>query len=113
MAPERSLSAFRRVNLCDRWWSAPEARRAAADVWARVVLGGDLCVLLGAKVRDAFARAAPAEDWPREFFERRGRWLLLPHPSRRCRVWNVPGTPSRARRALRALAPWLVDCVPR
>lgn len=89
-----------KVNLCEGRWSVPAARAAA-----RALLAPDArYVLLGAKVRAAFAGPAPFE---RHVHRKSGNatFLGLPHPSGRNLIWNDPSARRRAREALRALAP--------
>lgn len=81
------LSTFDRVNLCPHQW---DARGAAARA---STLSGRKCILLGSKV----ARAFELPFHPFTLF-RKDTLLVLPHPSRLCRLWNVPGNIDLARR---------------
>jgi hypothetical protein len=101
------LRRFERRNLlAGPRWSIPEARRAALEV-STSMSEGDRAILLGARVAAAFSlEYAPFEE--REFVVRpgfvdqaaRSRFLILPHPSGRCRAWNEPGAFARARGAV-------------
>lgn len=80
-----------RANLCSGRWANVEAAQNAAAPDLRLVL-------FGAKVAGAFALpVAP--------FHAHGRFLVLPHPSGRNRVWNTEGAFDRAHQALRDFAP--------
>jgi hypothetical protein len=106
-----------RVNLCDGRWSAGAAReRLTALVDARAP--GGVVVLLGARVR-ATARRLVRDtfgvDFKMDFFSvvdawsgpRHRRLVYLPHPSGLNRLWNEPGSVTRARRLLAEVAPWV------
>lgn len=84
-----------RYNVCGgEEWDAREALLSAE----RIILKhpDPPMVLLGARVAVAFGfRFVP--------FKRVGRFLMLPHPSGRCRIWNNPRSSGRARRLIRAL----------
>ena len=95
------LRAFERVNLLQGpRWSVPKARAAASALvqrtdggWSRP--GGRPLVLLGRRVAAAFGLGdilpftrVPIGEWT---------FVLLPHPSGRCRAWNDPGSFERAR----------------
>jgi hypothetical protein len=103
----RDYVALDRVNLCTGHWSMPAARAHATKL--REGRAEDpIFVLLGRKVATAFG--LPGEDfftcgWWGSLFEREARWLLLPHPSGRCLVWNDRTAITRTRVALRILAP--------
>ena len=82
--------ALRRINLCEGRWT-----KRAAMARAGVIIQDDsvtLIVMLGRKVATAFGRTYL------DPFEIDGRFLALPHPSGRCRVWGEPGARERARR---------------
>lgn len=89
---EDYLALFDRANLCPRAWSL-----AAAMASARELLLGPrkYFILLGRKVATAFAYGR------REFFTRDGYFLLLPHPSGLCHLWNDPENVRRARKMVR------------
>lgn len=76
---EEYLDRFDRVNLCRKVWDKDaawvEAARVEAERRAKIVL-------LGRKVQAAF----DMDDAP--LFSTWGRYVLLPHPSGKCRVWN-------------------------
>lgn len=83
--------AFERRNLLEQSkWSAPAARIAAAAM--REEMKGAPAILLGAKVCKAFGYDfVPFMRCEREPF------VLLPHPSGLCRLWNDPASIRRAR----------------
>lgn len=110
------LRRFERFNLCAGKWSAPEARRRAAEIQASQSLGG-VVVLLGSKVAGAFGlRFTPFETYSFNAPERdlsklvaaieagtgspRLTYVVLPHPSGRNLLWNAPGAFERARALL-------------
>lgn len=73
-----------KVNLCTGVWTTAEAR-SAADA---IVRADDerVIVMLGAKVRKAFT-----SGWtgvPEQFFQVRGRFVSLPHPSGLNHLWH-------------------------
>lgn len=108
------IRSFVRRNLLRRpKWSARLARLSAEEI-RREVKAGEVVVLLGEKVWDAWA--------PLEFgreasgfapFWIRGNIVALPHPSGRNRTWNTTETSTReekiklARNTLIGAAPWL------
>jgi hypothetical protein len=111
-----------KANLCDGEWSPRKAlERLAVLVDGRSP--GGLVVLLGAKVRsvarkflkDKFPRDAARVDYGTDFFStlevgsdsERRVYACLPHPSGLCRLWNEPGSVTRARRLLAEHAPWV------
>jgi len=63
-------------------WDAALAARYWADFRPRLEAYGAV-VLCGARL----ARLAGVP-----LLERRGRWVAIPHPSGRCRLWNDPST---------------------
>jgi hypothetical protein len=90
---QQYLDSFLRVNLLSgpRWDSERAAGRAAS-LLVRDEYAGLPFVLLGFAARmPPFTR----QDDPHRVY------LLLPHPSGRCRAWNEPGSVERAR--------WLLD----
>jgi hypothetical protein len=103
------LADFDRVNLCRGEWNSKEAGDRAQmiveQMWINCSLGRrSRVVLLGAKVRSAFQR-----DFDPFFYtsdvgvdEAYVTYVILPHPSGRCRAWNEPGAVERARVVLRA-----------
>lgn len=90
------LAAFDRVNLCTGKWSAPAARKRADELCADDER--QLFVLLGVKVSAAFLPGKPKAFT----IEQRcaGTFVVLPHPSGLCRVWDEPGSVERARKLL-------------
>ena len=104
----RRYLAFRRVNLCESRWSMIAARKKAVEIrsWRD---RPEVVVLLGKKVQEAFGFPAA---WNQPFAIRLGNlvdptYVLLPHPSGLCRVWNEPGAFEQARKFLGAAAPWV------
>lgn len=112
----RRVSYFRhtqRLNLCTGAWDDAAARVAAGDVW-RSCVGETTVVLLGRKVARSFGL-----DWAAPFSQHRVgaveggllradavlRYVVLPHPSGRCRAWNEVGSFERARGLLREVRP--------
>lgn len=102
MSHAEYLRTFDRANLCAGEWSLREARLKAE--WL-ILDGRAAFLLLGRKVAYAFQLGKTP------FFQchygveqvRNGKWvrpafLLLPHPSGRCRAWNKPGAVERARK---------------
>ena len=93
------LSAFDRIDLCHPKWSIPKAREVAARLVAERE-EGDAIVLLGAKVSQAFGlEFAP---FTREHARNGVRLVIIPHPSRRCVIWQETGAVTWARETLRA-----------
>lgn len=104
--------AFDRVNLCAGKWDAGEARESALRIGRKMYVedmsamsSGNWptppyrIVLLGAKVSAAFGGL---EFNPFTISRASGRiYVVLPHPSGRCRAWNEPGAFERARAVLR------------
>lgn len=88
LPPSVYLDTFDRANLCPSSWSKAVAMANAKEL----LLGPQrYFVLLGRKVATAFAYGR------REFFTRDGYFLLLPHPSGLCQLWNDPENVRRAR----------------
>lgn len=93
------LDRFDRVNLCSGRWSMREARDTAARIRAErravlVLLGAKVCAAFGVEFQP-FTCSAPASlDVPQ------WRFVVLPHPSGRCRLWNDPLSIARARASL-------------
>jgi hypothetical protein len=84
------LRSFERVNLCTGRWSLREARRRAVELSMSRAPSQTL-VLLGARVCSAFERPyIPLTSAP--------PFLVLPHPSGRCRTWNDSQSIEDARR---------------
>jgi hypothetical protein len=95
------LHDYERVNLCESGrWSTKVARERAYEVGIRASLLDARVVMLGRKVADAFDHSFTGV--PREPFTAMGPYVLLPHPSGRCREWNDPASFERARKVLRA-----------
>lgn len=98
------LRRFDRTELCHPKWSAPAARRKACQLRdARTE--SDIIVCLGAQVAGAFDRGL-AKPWKPFTIHgpfpslRLPRFVLIPHPSGRCREWYEPGAYERARAVL-------------
>lgn len=106
MNKEEYLRAFDRVNLFEAppaTWSAPEAREKAREVeWST---DAEVIFMLGARVAAAFGH----RDLPVWGFRERAniitgrlvRFIYLPHPSGRCRVWNDKRAEAKLRRIVR------------
>lgn len=93
---------FDRMNLCSGKWSIAEARESAARI-LRDRLGQErvdgpvaIFVLLGSKVCNAFG--VPFTPFS---LQSCGRYIVLPHPSGRNRLWNDPMSFDLARDVLR------------
>lgn len=82
------LETFDRVNLCRGQWDRSAAREAAQEI---ALEPREVVILLGRKVADAFGLSSA------ETLSRAGRYVLLPHPSGRCLLWNVRQNVERAR----------------
>lgn len=95
MGEREYLRAFDRVNLCSREWDMMAARLAARVVLEEANAKSRVVVVLGANVAAAFG-LRPFEPFESYYFNG-ARVLVLPHPSGRCRIWNVPGMIERAR----------------
>jgi hypothetical protein len=76
-------------------WDAREARRVA-EVLMPEVLEYDVVILFGVKVCVAFqVKFEPCVT--------QGKFLPLPHPSGRCRLWNNEETHHRIRKVMKEL----------
>lgn len=98
------MSSFERVNLLQGpKWSAPRARRAANELCERSG-GNRIWILLGTKVKEAFAIYGGA---PQVLFwgHQANNVVVLPHPSGRCRVWSEPGIVEKCRELLKKALP--------
>jgi hypothetical protein len=104
LEPRRYIAAYARANLCSGRWSAPAARERARDLALRYF--DRPIVLLGSRVADAFGL-------PFEPFTHREGFVLLPHPSGRCRAWQRPDAVDRARAVMRAAGALPVAEAPR
>jgi len=93
------LDSFDRVNLCSDKWSLKQARQAAYDLFSPQP--ERRFILLGSKVCSAFG----VDFKP---FVRSEEFLILPHPSGLCRLWNEVNAVAMARAAVLAIAPELV-----
>lgn len=90
-----------RYNLCSERWSVTRARERASELL--VTHPDDIFVLLGRRVATAVGLAAAP------LFSRQGRFVLLPHPSGRCREWNQLGAHARARELVFGACPGLFE----
>lgn len=98
------LDRFDRVNLCTGRWSMGAARQAANEI---ALVCPRTVVLLGRRVASAFGmsglRPFTVVDESRTSvvvhhgFLGANRYVLLPHPSGRCRAWNDAGAARLAR----------------
>ena len=114
--------SYDRANLCAGKWSAKPARERAAALLSerlRGAAGGPppVVVLLGARVCSAFGRDyqpfchyETSEDVLGESGE--VSYVVLPHPSGLCRLWNAPGSFGRARESLRSAGCAVGDPLP-
>jgi len=76
-------------------WDAAEARRVA-DALSQLVERYDAVLAFGRRACDALGiEYAPCQL--------RGKYLPLPHPSGRCRLWNDPATHDAVRKAMKNL----------
>lgn len=76
-------------------WCADTAAKVANFVRAHLDREYDVVVLCGTKVRAAFGLGHV------EWLERYAKYLVIPHPSGRCRTWNDPEFRARARDVFR------------
>lgn len=106
------LRLFDRTNLCVGEWNL-RAARAAAD---RIKLLRDErgrwhpVILLGAKVCRAFKIPFKPFAWFAERLTGGAVYVVLPHPSGRCRLWNERGAARKARRAVGAVVDLRSPC---
>lgn len=100
MSPRDYLKAFDRVNLCVGTWDAGRARERA-----RVLVRSPRAafVLLGARVCRAFGVAFDPFSTS-GCVGAGGLFVVLPHPSGRCRIWNDPSSAERARDVVRRVS---------
>jgi hypothetical protein len=97
MRPGQYVDTFERVNLCTVKWSLRAARKRADELLAG--WRGRTIVLLGRRAAQAMGEGhLPLYTCATR--DGGGHLVLLPHPSGRCREWNVPGAVARARLAL-------------
>lgn len=103
------LRAYDRIDLCHPHWSLPHAREHAARLLA-ARREGDVLVLCGAKVANAFCVAYAPFTMTAGVHNTFGTFaarqhgptiVVLPHPSGLNRMWHVPGAVDRARAILR------------
>lgn len=108
------LRAFDRANLCTGRWSMREARDRARLIDAERTAAPEVpIVLFGRKVCEAFGVWEEPFTIARRYRpaalgvlgdQRAGQvartYVVLPHPSGRCRAWNDPSAFARARRVL-------------
>lgn len=96
LTSEQYLACWR-VNLCRRVWGM-KAARAMADLLLTRNGPWTTIVMLGRKVATAFS-------YDGDFFtsqKRDDKYLVsIPHPSGLCRIWNEPGSTTKARALLR------------
>lgn len=91
------LKRFDRVNLCSGKWGNYAAQQAALTIkWSEP--NPRNVVLLGVRVARAFGYDYP----PFTSMLAKGKnFLILPHPSGLCRIWNERGSYARAQKFLR------------
>ena len=105
MTDRQYLRAFCRTNLLEHGerWGARRARERAARVLD--AFPAERYVLLGSRVAAAFglpyAPFTVTTSYGREHLR---HFLVLPHPSGRCRAWNDPRAASAARGAFERFA---------
>lgn len=107
LEPREYVRRFDRQNLCPEDWSVPVARATAQAIAAGP---REIVVLLGAKVTKSFLfDYEPFTVRKKNFFKSgEDEWrvtavktfVILPHPSGLCRLWNEPGAFERARSVL-------------
>lgn len=103
MTPEEYEETFDRVNLCYGEWSSRSAR-IMADMLTKMTRYPYM-ILLGRKVAVAFKdgeRPLFGTGWIKDIPKIR-LYLILPHPSGRCRVWNDANNILLARRLVRRM----------
>lgn len=98
LSPMQYLDEYARVNLCHGGWDSRAARRVAREVLdaepeCLVLLGSRVCAAFGV-VYVPFAYRTSGLDATRT------RYVVLPHPSARNRMWNDKDTVAKSRRAL-------------
>lgn len=95
--PHDYIRRFDRRNLCPQEWSMRVAREAAEQLMS--TSAGRTIVLLGSKVCSAF----DVSFEPNNILNNLGssRFVILPHPSGLCRLWNQPGVMAGAHAVLR------------
>lgn len=107
------LEIFERINLCSGKWSARQARLAAqAIARVRAMAPSAVTILCGAKVAAAFGlEPATADHLVRAYrfgpgeHMLQGGYVVLPHPSFRCRLWNDDAVIYQVREGLARLLP--------
>lgn len=90
------LSLFDRVNLIRGEWKKATANRVAIGEIAAAngqildpkKLEERTVILLGQQVQHCYSFSEPNFKWKRWLAG--GKWVALPHPSGRCRTWNLP-----------------------
>jgi hypothetical protein len=84
------LDAFERVNLCPCDWSTKEARSRASGI-AAARPAGSWTILCGAKVARSFGMAPASAAAPALVGVDAASvgWIVIPHPSGLCRIWNA------------------------
>lgn len=96
------LRSFDRVDLCHPKWSLPKARSKAAQLVAERT-SGDVIVLCGAKVAEAFRLFYDPYRVVSDGGALQPTMVVLPHPSGLNRAWHIPGAVERARDVLRGV----------
>jgi len=97
------LRAFDRTNLCHGKWSVPRARMRARELAAerRDERLGLASVIICCGVKVAVAFGLPTEPFKLYYAASPPTYVVLPHPSGLCRVWNELRAVERARDVLR------------
>ena len=93
------LRSFDRLDLCHPRWSAPAARTRAARLLAERG-EGDVIVLCGAKVAEAFGLSFKEHALTTVRRPGAPALVVLPHPSGLNRFWQEPRAFERARQVL-------------
>lgn len=88
---------IKKKNLCRLRWDASEASKTAAEILLNHP--ETTLVLLGKKVLRAFDLGDISP------FTVSGRFVVLPHPSGRCREWNDPAAITKTREIMSVVAP--------
>lgn len=93
------LRKFQRVNLCGGKWSLHDARGRAQELAVGELRRGKLrtFVLLGSKVCGVFGVQPEWFTILPEIPAAVPRMIVLPNPSGRNRIWNVPGNWEKVR----------------
>ena len=101
MTDREYMRAFVRTNVCRGPWDERQAKLNAGALLLGPFHPGPY-ILLGRKVCAAFG--VPYLPFKRQRYgSRPWEFLVLPHPSGRCRAWNDPRATTRTRRVVRGM----------